>query len=266
MSQGKSPTPDQKKPAKPETTTPTPAPSPEESRLNDAKVLNSVLTQHQKQSFGSGFNDSTAERRRNSLLAVAIPTAAASAASAQGLAPVSTQKFDGKNVPPELQNRDLWKAVPAPLQSVQGKRSEALYASVVKQFGVTVNPRYEEDAPGKGRGHIFVWDVSRAMNCEIPHFVGAKELSLVQTCDWLRHEGPMRGWKRANDYELLEGTSRGWMVVVMPKDRSIRQIAIVAPQKDEGKPRLTGVGLIRSDSATAKEMFGSNPLECFYHE
>ncbi|PZR17684.1 MAG: hypothetical protein DI536_05090 [Archangium gephyra] len=261
MSQGKSPTPDQKKPAKPDTTTP----SPEDARVNDAKILNSVLTQHQKQSFGSGFNDSSAERRRNSLLAVAIPAVATSAGT-QGLQPVSNQKFDGKTVPLALQNRDLWKAVPAPLQSVPGKRSEALYASVVNQFGVTVNPRYEEDAPGKGRGHIFVWDVSRAMNCEIPHFVGAKELSLVQTCDWLRHEGPMRGWKRANDYELLEGTSRGWMVVVMPKDRSIRQIAIVAPQKDEGKPKLTGVGLIRSDGAFAKEMFGANPLECFYHE
>lgn len=261
MSQGKGAPSDQKKSA------PAPAAAKAAAPVDDAghnaQVLNSVLTSHQKATYGSGFADTSAERRRNSLLA--MPAAAPVRASSTEL-PRLTEKFDGTNVPAALQGRDLWKAVQAPLQSAPGKRSKAEYAQVVLQFGVTNNPRYADDAPGKGRGHIFVWDVSRAMGCEIPHFVGAKELSLVQTCDWLRHEGPMRGWKRLNDYEVIEAANAGYLVVVMPKDRANRHIAIVAPQEDTNRPLLTGVGLTRSNGAQARELFGTQPLECFFHD
>lgn len=261
MSTGKGTTPDQKKP----TAAPAAkASAPEDDQSHNAQVLNSVLTSHQKAAYGSGFNDSSADRRRNSLLAVAIPNIAAQPTAP--VVPASTQKFDGKNVPEALQGRDLWKAVQAPVQSVAGKRSRAVYENVLKQFGVTTNPRYAEDAPGKGRGHIFVWDVSRAMNCEIPHFVGPKELTLVQTCDWLRHEGPMRGWKRLTDMEAIEGANAGYMVVAMPKDRTVRQMGIVPPQEPDNRAKLTGVGLVRSELATAREIFGLPALECFYHD
>lgn len=262
MSQGKNAPSDQKKSAASAPKPAGPEKTPTDAHHN-AQLLNSVLTTHQKASFGSGFNDSTAERRRNSLLAVAIPNVGQMAEDE----PTSiSQKFDGKIVPPALQGRDLWKAVQAPLQSRAGRRSEDLYDMVIKQFGVTVNPRYADDAPGKTRGHIFVWDVSRAMNCEIPHFVGPKELSLVQTCDWLRHEGPMRGWKRLSDAESIEAANGGYMVVVMPKDRSNRHIALVAPQDLDNRPKLTGIGLLRTEAALARELFGAPALECFFHE
>ncbi len=263
MSQGKNAPSDQKKPAASAPKPAAPEKTPTDAQHN-AQLLNSMLTTHQKASFGSGFNDTTAERRRDSLLAVAIPSVAQNPFADE---PTSiSQKFDGKTVPPPLQGRDLWKAVQAPLQSRAGRRVRDLYEMVVKQFGVTVNPRYADDAPGKTRGHIFVWDVSRAMNCEIPHFVGPKELSLVQTCDWLRHEGPMRGWKRLSDVETMEAANEGYMVVVMPKERSNRQIALVAPQEPNIRPKLTGIGLLRSDAAIARELFGAPALECFFHE
>ena len=225
----------------------------------------SMLTKHQKSQLGSQFADNSAERRRNSLLQASMPGPKAGhddEPTAIGM------KFDGLQVPAPLQGRDVWIAVQAPLQSREGKRSRELYENVVRQFGVTVNPRYGEDAPGKVRGHIFVWDVSRAMNCEIPHFVGAKELTLAQTCDWLRHEGPMRGWKRLSGEDIFTAANSGRLVIALPREMRTKHIAVVAPQAmpEDGSPRLTGICLKRDVAVHPRDMFGSKPIDCYFHE
>jgi hypothetical protein len=229
----------------------------------------SMLTKHQKSQLGSQFADSSAERRRNSLLATAMPSVAAKAKTEEEDEPTAVgMKFDGKEVPKALQGRDVWIAVQAPLQSREGKRSRELLENVIRQFGVTVNPRYNEEAPGKSRGHIFVWDVSRAMNCEIPHFVGAKELTLAQTCDWVRHEGPMRLWKRLNADGAVEVANSGKLVIALPRDTRTKHIAIVPPQEleDDQTPRLMGICLRRDLAVHPRDMFGSKPIDCFFHE
>lgn len=227
----------------------------------------SMLTKTQKSQLGSQFADNSAERRRNSLLQASMPSVKAGPADDDEPTAIG-MKFDGKEVPKPLQGRDVWIAVQAPLQSREGKRSKELYENVVRQFGVTVNPRYGEDAPGKIRGHIFVWDVSRAMNCEIPHFVGAKELTLAQTCDWLRHEGPMRGWKRCSGEDILNAINAGKLVIALPRETRTKHIAVVMPQPmpDDGAPRLTGICLKRDVNVHPREMFGAKPVDCFFHE
>jgi len=227
----------------------------------------SMLTKHQKTLLGSQFADSSAERRRNSLLATSMP-AVSNGPPHEDEATSVAQKFDGKTVPEILQGRDLWKAVQAPLQSREGRRSKELYEMVVKQFGVTVNPRYDDDAPGKMRGHIFVWDLSRAMNCEIPHFVGPKELTLAQTCDWLRHEGPMRGWKRVTEGEIIERANEGKLVIALPRETRTKYLGVVMPQPPptDNSPRLTGIGLRRESGAHPRDMFGAKAVDCFFHE
>lgn len=226
----------------------------------------SMLTKHQKSQLGSQFADSSAERRRNSLLAMPMVGQPAEVDDDEPTA--VGMKFDGQEVPKALQGRDVWIAVQAPLQSREGKRSRELLENVIKQFGVTVNPRYGEDAPGKGRGHIFVWDVSRAMNCEIPHFVGAKELTLAQTCDWVRHEGPMRQWKRLTADQAVEVANSGKLVIALPRETRTKHIAIVAPQEApaDGTPRLTGICLKRDLAVHPRDMFGSKPIDCFFHD
>ena len=233
------------------------------TKPSDYSTDASMLTKTQRGLLGSQFADSSAERRRNSLMG--MPTNAAPPAEENtgvGL------KFDGKDVPKVLQGRDVWIAVQAPLQSREGKRSKENYEMLIRQFGVTVNPRYDDEAPGKVRGHIFVWDVSRAMNCEIPHFVGAKELTLAQTCDWLRHEGPMRGWKRVSGEGVLTAANEGKLVIALPRETRTKHIAVVTPQEApaDGSPRLTGICLKRDINVHPREMFGAKPIDCFYHE
>lgn len=227
-----------------------------------------TLTGHQKQMLGSRFADASGERRRNAILGAAPAPAPPEADEEDDEGTAAGHDFDGKTAPPELTGRDVWKAVQAPVQSRPGRRSRALYALVLKQFAVGTNPRYQEDAPGKPRGHLFAWDVSRAMNCEIPHFVGARELTLAQTCDWLRHEGPMRGWKRVDPAECVEVANRGHLVVALPRDIRTKQLALVPPQRpaDDGVPRLLGAALVRGGEVTARELFGAKPIDCFWHD
>ncbi|MFO0596843.1 MAG: hypothetical protein U0228_16130 [Myxococcaceae bacterium] len=228
----------------------------------------SMLTTHQKSLLGSGFADSSAERRRVSALGATVPGAQKMPhGTAKEEEPESNQKFDGKTVPAELQARDLWKALKPLATNKAGKRSKDALINVVNQFGFLTNPRYAEDAPGKIRGHIFVWDVSRAMECEIPHFVGAKELTLAQTCDWVRHEGPMRGWKRCND-EAIDRANAGFLVVALPRDARTKHIAIVLPQEPpaDNSPRLSGICLRREGFVHPRDMFGSKPIDCFFHD
>lgn len=241
--------------------------TPPKEGLSDYSIdASAILTAHQKSQLGSGFIDSAAERRRSSLLAVTTPSAPALRADAPPPAPAVT--FDGKEAPAQLRNRDLWKAVQAPLQSVPGKRNRTLYENVLRQFALATNPRYDDDAPGKTRGHIYVWDVSRAMGCEIPHFVGAKELTLAQTCDWVRHEGPMRGWKRVIDVEIYERANAGHLVIALPRDARTKLLAIVSPQEPppDNSPRLEGVALRRGQGVHPRDMFGSKLIDCFWHD
>lgn len=224
------------------------------------------LTSHQRTLLGSDFADNSAERRRNALLAATVPQLTAPTAEQQSSAKVPS--FDGKTVPEPLQNRDLWKSLSPPATSGPGKRTRALYDAVLNQFGLTVNPRYDDDAPGKQRGHIFAWDVSRAMGCEIPHFVGAKELTLAQTCDWVRHEGPMRGWKRVSDMEIFDRANGGYLVVALPREARVKFLGIVRPQEEppDSTPRLMGIGLRRGEGLHPRELFGSKLMDCFFHD
>lgn len=273
---GKGGSPDQKKPAAapargtaaPRTATGSiPAQGSQGPAVSEYSTSASILTKTQKNQLGSQFADSSAERKRNSVLGTSMPSAQAAAAAEEEVSNVA-MSFDGKNVPRVLQGRDVWIAVQAPLQCREGKRSVETYEMLIKQFGVTVNPRYSDDAPGKVRGHIFVWDVSRAMNCEIPHFVGAKELTLAQTCDWLRHEGPMRGWKRVSGADIFEAANSGRLVIALPRETRTKHIAVVLPQAmpDDSSPRLTGICLKRDVNVHPREMFGAKPVDCFYHD
>jgi hypothetical protein len=223
------------------------------------------LTQYQKQQLGSEFQSAEAQRKRTAVLGSSTP--GAKALSEEPAAAPPTQRFDGKTPAPELAGRDVWKAVVAPVQSREGHRSGALYDQVLKQFAVGVNARYEPEAPGKPRGHLFVWDVSRAMGCEVPHFVGAKELTYAQTCDWLRHEGPMRGWVRAGPYDVFSLAQKGQLVLALPKEIKIKGLGVVFPQPEtaDGKPLMCGAALERGWGLHLRAFFGVMAVEYFTH-
>ncbi len=226
------------------------------------------LTQHQKQMLSSAFIDHATSRVSKAKAVVGHTTEGLYGDDDDDEQTSLANHYDGETVLPELSNRDLWKAAQAPLQSREGRRSGDLYQNVINQFAVGKNPRYEPDAPGRPRGHIFLWDVSRAMNCEVPHFVGAKELTLAQTCDWVRHEGPMRGWVRASQLDAHAAALAGHMVIVLPREIKVKQMAILVPEEQlnsDGKPFCAGAGVTRGAKLKLNEVLGVFAAEYFTH-
>lgn len=231
------------------------------ARAQTAPLKQKQPTPVQQAQHGDAFGSYGAQRKRANLLGSTTDPGTMKVL----VVPDRDWEPNGTSAPRELTHRDGWKAVQAPITSAPGERSRRQYERVLLQFAVAHNPRYREDGPGRPRGHLFVWDVSRAMGCEIPHFTGAQELSLAQTMDWVRRDAPDRGWHRLAVDEAFEVADQGQLVIVMPKEVRLRQLAIVPPQRPAQTPLVTGAGLVTGASRPARELLGSSVLECFTH-
>lgn len=183
--------------------------------------------------------------------------------------PPETPTFDGSTPAVEVTDRDLWKAIVPPVQSREDKRSAELYEQVILQFAVGNNPRYEPDEGGKSRAHIFVWDVTRAMNSEIPHMLGARELSLNQTIDWLRFEGSHRGWVKMAVDRALDAADEGRPVIAIARDIKAKPqlIGVVRPggRRPDGHPRIAAAGKAVGNDLTPAEALGVHAVEYYSH-
>ncbi len=178
--------------------------------------------------------------------------------------------FDGQTAPEELTLRDLSKVVQAPMQNRAGRRARYAYEQIIKQFAVGTNPRYDADGPNGARGHVFIWDVSRAMNCEIPHFEGSHELSLEETCAWLRNEGAARGWRTIPAAEAIQMANDGRMVIALADDVRPSAMALVPPQELQPSgaihPRVAGAGQSRGALAESDAILGAGEVIYFGHD
>ncbi len=86
--------------------------------------------------------------------------------------------------------------VTAPYTSGSLDRNRSAYEKVIAQFEVERNPRYRP-ANGKTWCKTFVWDVTRAMSAEIPHWWMGKELTANEAIQWLAGaNGAAHGWKQ----------------------------------------------------------------------
>ena len=110
--------------------------------------------------------------------------------------------------------------VQPPITNRVGERSPERYNQVLDQFDVENNPRYMKQE-NRTYCNIFVWDVTRAMNAEIPHWVNAKgepckpgepgsrELNANLTAKWLKEHGEKYGWKEATREEAIAAANAG---------------------------------------------------------
>lgn len=125
----------------------------------------------------------------------------------------------------EAYNKAPWYKLTPVLRSQQGSRVPAIVQHVYDQFDVDVNPRYK---PSNGNTYcnIFVWDCTKAMGCEIPHWYfprtgapaegkveDAMEMTANGMCEWLHTVGSMYGWARVDEVMARKSAGEGHCVV-----------------------------------------------------
>lgn len=136
-----------------------------------------------------------------------------------------------------------WLAVDAPVQNKPGYRSAAALRAVVAQFDVEFNTRYRR-TPYATFCNIFVTDVTKALNVEIPHWLrdtnvplGKRELNANGTLEWLMIIGTHNGWREVNATEAERRADDGYPTIAIWKNPNMNKpghIAILLPSDGQG--------------------------------
>jgi hypothetical protein len=175
---------------------------------------------------------------------------------------------------------DASKAVTPSVVSSPGARSAAMYRHVIDQFNVENNPRYMVNKNGDNDTYcnIFLWDVTRAMNAEIPHYVdpqtleartypdvsGARELNANGIYDWLAQKGSEYGWARVSAEQAQQYANRGMPVVTAWKNETGAHghVQVVCPSEDGRYDASRGVTIAQA----GRRLTSYTPIKSIYSE
>ncbi len=178
-----------------------------------------------------------------------------------------------------ITNPDYRLPVAAPVRGDPKARNRETYDRVIDQFAVETNPRYrprENDT----YCNIFVWDVTRAMRAEIPHWVGAdgrplepkltrdrgwiiaddhRWLSANDNHVWLNRHGRRYGYREVSAGEAQALANRGHPTVAsVYNPTGPGHIGIVRPGEILNGPALAQAGLRNLNHAHVYDIF---PIE-----
>ena len=196
--------------------------------------------------------------------------------------PAHAEVFDGHHPAPGTTSTSRALYVHPPLTNSEGKRDQAIYAQLINQFAVGDNPRYLA-GHGKTYCNIFVWDVTRAMGAEVPHWVdaagniaapgaaGANEININGGVSWMRTRGvPRHNWRSATAAEANDAANKGLVSVVMWKNPTggHGHTAVVRPGIINSRgPQIAQAGRHNFNMGRVADGFGSlSPLEYFIHD
>ena len=197
-------------------------------------------------------------------------------------APGHAETYDGIHPAPGTVSMARANYNHPPLTNSLGQRDAVIYSQLINQFAVGNNPRY---IPGDGNTYcnIFAWDVSRAMDAEIPHWVDgsgniaapgashASEININGGVNWMRSHGvPQFGWLSCTPQQAQEAANRGKLAVVMWKNTGSGHghVAVVRPGSvTAAGPAIAQAGRHNFNEAHVTNGFGQlGPLEYFSHD
>ncbi len=236
----------------------------------------------------------TTARRQTASAVTATPQEAATRRAELSTAGAMTRArltsgliYDGTRPAPGTTNTNAARPIDAPLKGDPNQRTAETYNNVINQFAVAHNPRYAiRDSSGDGIKdtfcNIFVWDVTRAMGAEIPHWVDqrtgqpttvynysqSRELDANATMDWLRQHGAQHGWRRVSAEEAQRLANEGHPTMVGWKNPGgIGHVAIVRPGNiNERGPAIAQAGSTNVNYAHVRDTFGNRPVEYWVND
>lgn len=173
-----------------------------------------------------------------------------------------------------------------PAIQTQPRSPEALNR-LTDAMSLETSPRYAiRDTTGDGKVDTFcniaLWDWSRGMGAEIPHWVdasgnpaepfaaGAHELSANNTARWLAMHGPRFGWNMATKAQARVYALAGKPACVTwinPTGASGHVAWLRGNQPDPGVIRTAQAGKVNFSNGTLAQGFGSaGPVAFWIHE
>jgi hypothetical protein len=174
-----------------------------------------------------------------------------------------------------------WEDIAPPIRNEVGNRNPDLFNAVLDQFSVSINPRYRKNQQSENETYcnIFVWDVTKAMGAEIPHWVdengrpvpqfSGTEQGANDMIDWLEKFGVNQGWDVVDAEGAQAMANLGKPVVATWKNpNGVGHIAMVRPGRMSEKdgPALAQAGAINSNTITVGESFGDKDVVYYYHD
>jgi LysM repeat protein len=187
--------------------------------------------------------------------------------------------YDGNVPAPGTVSVNRAAYIDPPLTSIPGNRSRDTYDQLINQFAVGHNPRYARTDTATWC-NIFVWDVTRAMNCELPHWlnsfgrtaapfsIGANEITINGGVDWMLKEGVLHnGWQKVSATDAQDIANSGQMAVALWKNPAGHgHTAVVRPGTMTAKgPASAQAGSQNFNMGHIMDGFGNLPVSYFKH-
>jgi LysM repeat protein len=196
-------------------------------------------------------------------------------------APGHAEVYDGNHPAPGTTSTARALYSHPPLTNAPGQRDAAIYSQLINQFAVGDNPRFLA-GQGKTYCNIFVWDVTRAMGAEVPHWVdaggniavpgapGAFEMNINAGVTWMKDHGvSQHGWQSATPAQAQDAANQGKIAVVLWKNQTggHGHTAIVRPGTLDGSgPAIAQAGRHNFNLGHVRTGFGTlGPLEFYIH-
>lgn len=195
--------------------------------------------------------------------------------------PPAAFSFDGIHPAPGTTVAARERYTNPPLTNAEGNREVSTYTEVIDQFAVGHNPRH---LPSSGFTfcNIFVWDVTRAMGAEIPHWIdalgniavpfstGAQEITINAGVDWLKRFGDRHGWKLATIQQAQSNANEGKVAVVVwknPIPGGHGHTAVIRPGSiTTDGPLIAQAGAANFNAGRLKHGFGTRTgLQYYVH-
>jgi TolA-binding protein len=186
------------------------------------------------------------------------------------------QRFDGQR-PADGVSAKPWSYVDAPVTNAPGERDPRVYKVALDQFAVGTNGRYLKNQQNKSETYcnIFVWDTTRAMGAEIPHWVDGQgnpvpqgqgsELSANGSIRWLESHGSERGWRTVSAQEARSMANQGHPVVATHENPGgIGHVAMVRPS-DSDEIRIAQAGWNNFNDGTVQDGFRDRDVVYYAH-
>jgi len=147
---------------------------------------------------------------------------------------------------------EAWRPASPAITSGIDNRSPGLYRAVINQFNVETAERYRPGRNDSTYCNIFVWDVTRAMGAEIPHYTdpatgepryypdtkGAKSMGAIATDEWLHKYGQDYGWRETDAETAQRRANEGKPAITSAG--SLGHLQIVCPSIDGGYDAIRG--------------------------